>query len=758
MGEVLLAADDRLGRKVAIKRLPRFLGRSAERRERFVREARAIAALSHPSIVAIHDIGEQDGQLYLVLEHVDGRTLSALMRDGPLSFSRATRIAMQIADALRASHAVGILHRDVKPDNVLVTAEDRVKVFDFGLAKDVGERAALSGATGAPDEAGVVVGSLPYMSPEQLRGEEIDFRSDVYALGVVYHEMLAGRRPEGGALAPEVPDRASPILARCLAADRSGRYAGAAELHADLERLHLVLSSRDDLAPASDQASTSSRGVRRGLVAGLAIAALALGIAAAISRHPAPDVGEKSIAILPFVNETPDPDSDYLGPSLAGSVTERLSTVRTLAVRPSVYTARYRQSSIDPALVARDLGVTHLVTGSYRRDAARVTITFEMTRVKTATLLLKRTLRLSFDEVKAFPGAVAEEIVGALAIALSPEEVQRMQRSRPTDAAAYDLYLRAIGLGSEPAQSSAALAMIERSVARDPTYAPAYVELSRRSNEALIYYFGNAGYRDRAIAAARKALELDPRLGIASAQLGNLLVDAGKAEEATEVLRAGAAANPNVADLHHFLAYAYRFGGALDASLRELAEADRVDPLRAELGLSMRNPLLYLGRYEDFIATIPVGTNPYRNFYRGFGHYHLGHAEDARQSFAEAVRLDPENQFSLMGRALALGIDGKREEGLAVAREIVRRREENRIWDGEVTYKLAQIASQLGDQELAARLFSDAVAQGFFCAPYFDRDPLLAPLRDSGLASEAFAAARARHESYMSRFFRDVSP
>jgi len=801
MGEVLLAEDDRLGRRVAIKTLPASVSQDAERRERFFREARAIAAHSHPSIVSIHDIGEDGGRIFLVLEYVEGRALSRVLREETLAVGRAVRLALQIVDALRASHRLGILHRDIKPDNVLVTARDEVKVLDFGLAKEVaGFGKELRGVESALTEAGVIVGSFPYMSPEQVLGEELDLRSDLFSFGIVFYEMLTGHRPFAGGTTPETllsilyenpgkpagggaggavaaPDqRTAHILEKCLAKDRNARFASADELHVELEQLGFELTTTErrsgeasgsqggtlPAAPPSPPRRTrttamitiSRSKIRR--IAAVAGTVIACGLLIWILVRPSQPAGSgppQAIAVLPLTNIQNDPEGDYLGPSLAATITSRLSAVRSLVVRPSIYLEKYRGQKVDPMAAGRELGVEYLVTGHYLRRDERVQVSYELVRIRDRTALLERTFALPQSQVMKFPDEVAEEILRGLAVALSPEELERMHRNRPRSAEAYDLYLRALGLGADPNQSAAALSMVDQSIEKDPLFAPAWVERSRRYNDLLIYHFGTIEDRQKAIEAAEKALELDPKLGIAAAQLGNLLVDAGRTEEATEALRRGIENDPAVADLHHYLSYAYRFAGFLEESLQELDAADRVDPFRAKLNVTIRNPLLYLGRYQEFVDQMPIATTPIRHFYRGFALYHLGKKDEAAAAWDESSRIDPKGQFSLLGQSLRAAQEGRFSEGLVIVQDIVRKREQNKLWDGEVTYKLAQTAAQLGDLDLSEKLFGESVEQGFFCHPYFLRDPLLEPLRASGRAAASFEAAKKRHETFRARFF-----
>ena len=421
MGEVYRAMDARLGREVALKVLPAELAADPELRQRFQGEARAIAALDHPNIVTIHSVEEIGGVHFLTMELVTGHTLEEMQEDDRLTLPTFFDVAVQLADALAAAHERGIIHRDLKPANVMVTADGRVKVLDFGLAKQ--QTADIEdSATEVRTQAGAVLGTAPYMSPEQVQGHQLDHRTDIFSLGVVFHEMLTGSRPFRGdnmaallssilrddppavTLAnPQLPAELAELIQRCLNRDLGARYQTAREVFAELER---VSSATADA-----------------------------------SRPPASRT--KGIVVLPFANRSSDPDSEYFSDGLTEEVIADLSRVSSLRTISRNSAMALKGTTKDSPTLALELNVSHLVTGSVRRAGNALRVTVELVEAQTDTPIWSQKYSGTMDDVFGIQEEIARKIVSALEVNLTESEEHQVAERPIENVVAYDCYLRA---------------------------------------------------------------------------------------------------------------------------------------------------------------------------------------------------------------------------------------------------------------------------------------------------------------------------
>ena len=654
MGEVYRARDARLQRDVAVKVLPERLARDSEARSRFEREARAVAALSHPNILAIHDFGIEEGIAYAVTELLEGETLRERLARGRLPIERAVGYALQIAAALGAAHEKGIVHRDVKPDNVFVTLEGHIKVFDFGIAKR-SEEPVVEGASSTADTApGTVLGTVGYMSPEQLRSEPVDTRTDLFSFGCVLYEMIAGERAFGR---PTPAD----TLAAILNADPAPIDTAATGCPAELARVvsrclekrrEARFQSARDLAYALEASLRTSRPVRRRI----------------------PRSGRRrvdSLAILPFANGAGEPDLDYLVDGLTEDLIHalaRLSPARVIA-RSSVF--RYKGIAVDPRAVGRELEVAAVVTGRATVRASEIDVAAELVDVSDGAQIWGERYRRPLTALLAL-----EEEIGA-ALAGSLEGRKRRAAPPPRVAAspeAYDLYLQGRYQWNRRTEEGfeKALELFEKAIRVDPSFALAYSGISDAYT-----FLGGYGHRapevafPRAREAAEKALSFgsfaDAHGSLASV-LHRYAWDFPRAE--SEYRRA-LSENPAHATAHHWFGLFLLTMGRFAEARAEVERASALDPLSLVVRED-RGYWLYCHREEaaaeiEFrkILEMDPGFSPAR-FDLAIMLARRGAFEEAEAEVRRAIEVAGEKPRALAALAWVLAVGGRTQDASAL--------------------------------------------------------------------------------------------
>jgi serine/threonine protein kinase/TolB-like protein/Flp pilus assembly protein TadD len=804
MGEVYLAEDSRLRRKVALKMLKPELTREERDLRRFEQEALAASALNHPNILTIYEFGQADGVRFIASEFIDGQTLRQRMAGARLDPMLAVDIGIQMASALSAAHASGIVHRDIKPENVLIRTDGIVKVLDFGIAKlterqveETIRRRAQALASEA-SEPGMVRGTARYMSPEQARGLAVDARSDIFSLGSVLYELVTGQPAFDGEtthdviaavlradpqppvkIAADVPFEVERILSKALRKDREVRYQSAKDLMIDLEdfrkesefqaRLHGPRHSRTRgtgwgtttprrpvpaQLPAGDRRAAPLSGLRHWFAPVAATVVLASVVAGyLLLGKPRPPAANRTrtLAVLPFRNLQSDAATDFLGFSLADEIITKLGYVNALTVRPSTSVDKYRNQAIDPQKVAAELNVDTLLTGSFIKEGDDLRITTQLIDVKPDKILWRESINVKYDKLLTVQDRVSEQIIKGLELNLSPSEAANIRPEKPISNAAYEDYLRGIDLYSRN-NFSAAIDALEKSTAIEPNYAPAWAHLGRAYTTHASLEFGGREDYGKAQAAYEKAMALNPSLTEPRIYMANLLTDTGRVEQAVPLVRAVLQANPNNAEAHWELGYAYRFAGMLEESVAECERARQNNP-EVKINSSALNSYLYLGQYDKFLESLPVSDHVYILFYRGFAEYYLHHREQAAQDFDRAYAGDPSLLPADVGRALSLSIRHDDAAGLKLLQQTVTRLEERGVSDAEGIYKLAQAFAVLGDKASALHMLRHSVGGGFFCYPYFVADPLMQSLHEEPDFKTLMDQARVRHEQFKKTFF-----
>jgi serine/threonine protein kinase/tetratricopeptide (TPR) repeat protein len=681
MGEVYRAHDERLQRDVAIKVLPSATFQDETARIRLLREARAAAALNHPAICTIYEVGEAGGHVYIAMELVDGRPLRDSTRGSGLPVTDVLRIGMQIADALAHAHARHIVHRDLKSANVVITADGRSKVLDFGLARRVAE---LDGSDADVEtratltQPGTVVGTLAYMSPEQLRGEVADHRSDIWALGVVLYELATGRLPftapsgfelssrilsEPPAPVPAaVPVALRAVIEKCLEKSRDRRYQGANEVRAALEAiqtgvtptistLRYQLSHRPWLAAAA-------------IVTVVAVAGL-LSIDRIRERWSGDGFSVESLAVLPLENLSGDATQEYFADGLTEVLSTdlaRLGALKHVTARGSVM--RYKGTTRAPADIARELNVDALVTGSMLRAGDRISITVQLLDPATGNQVWTNRYENDLRDVLTVRNEIVSAIVREIHAQLSPAERARLAVARPVNPEAFEAYLK--GRFHWLKQTREDFDLAERyyqlAADKDPAYALAYAGLASvwmmRSDTGLL---PSAETFPKASALMDKAFALDDNLPDLHVALGNhLATTQWDWDGAERAYRRAIELNSNSADGHFFLADVLLVTGRAAEWQREITRALELDPLNSFNRSFYGWHLNFRGRYDEAIAVfselLPTGPNKASNYYGLWGAYYR------KAEWAAAAAAARDYYLTIGDRAFADAIGIARDE------------------------------------------------------------------------------------------------
>ncbi len=632
MGVVYEGEDLNLGRHVAIKFLPDELASDPAALDRFRREARSASALNHPNICTIHEVGEADGRNFIVMELLEGQTLDRALSTRPLPLERVLDYGVQIADALDAAHARGIVHRDIKPANLFVTTRGQIKVLDFGLAKTTYDRSPSADAITAAGAAamlatspGTAVGTVAYMSPEQARGEELDARTDLFSFGAVLYQMATGSMPFKGntsavlfdqilnrppqppaRLNPDVPPELERIITKALEKDRDIRCQSAAEVRADLKRLKRDTESGRTTTAVAAAPERTRRSLPRWLWPVVAVVIIAVAAAAWFFRaQGGPTV--RSIAVLPFVNATSHPDDEYLSDGITEDLINSLSQLPNVKVLARSTAFRFKGKDVDPAKVGQELKVDAVLTGRVTERNGELSIQTDLIDTADGTEMWGSQYSRSMPNLMSLRGEIAGDIAGKLRSKVSGEQHQAMMKVATHNSEAYQLYLKGRYNWNVRTTDSLkqSIDLFQRAIQADPNFALAYAGLSDAYNVAPSYAMGISSSQAHplAIAAAQKALELDPSLPEAHTAIGVSSAFAFRWEDAERELRRAIEMNPNYSNAHYFYAFSVLFPQKrFDQGLAEYQKALALDPLSSILNTNYAAALMVANRFDESLA------------------------------------------------------------------------------------------------------------------------------------------------------------
>jgi serine/threonine protein kinase/tetratricopeptide (TPR) repeat protein len=725
MGRVFLAEDPALGRRVAIKVLPPEVAGDPARRERLLHEARAASALNHPNIVTVHDVGDENGVLFVAMERIEGVTVKAWAESKGRTPREVLALARQAARALGIAHAAGLVHRDLKPENLMVREDGLLKILDFGLARSVGRD---EGETAARTMPGTVLGTAPYMSPEQVLGQPAGPASDVFSLGTLLYELLTGRHPfaagsgvdtmhrilhetqaKPSSLAPALVGPIDFVLGKALAKDPSRRYANGRELDVDLESCEAAFAT-----PASGRNAS----------------------------------GARTIAVLPFKNIGGNADLDYLGLGLADAVITRLASSPDLVVRATSSVARYDKQPVDPALAARELDVSVILDASFQRAGERLRATARLVDAAGGQALWAGKVDVRFEDIFEVQDEVATGIASALTTRLAPTRFV----PQPAD---YDAFLRSIAhvRSGRLEDFHASLKILEDLVAREPGYADAWIRLGHVRQSIIDTGYETAGgWFELAEEAYRRGLAIEPGHPAGHYALGRIAIVRGRKREAYRDFAAAFQTMPNHGGLLHYIAYLFRLSNLFDRFFEAEAAAMAIDPTSPWPHLAVRRVYGVLGdidksrhwmeliqsRFTEPAIVVPALASQLRS--EGRLEESLAVLDRARESIPSSW-----GRNERIATYLALG---RPEE----ARPLIAELEKAASADMDFALRHAGFLAQLGETDRAFQFLDRAVELGNDSLDFYEALPDLAPLRSDPRWARLIEPMRVRIEGFRKEF------
>ncbi len=753
MGEVYRARDTKLDRAVALKILPEAMSADGERMRRFSREAKAASALNHPNVAHIYEIGEAEGVNFIAMEYVEGQTLAARINGQPLEINEIIDIGSQIADALDEAHRKRITHRDLKPANVMLNERGQVKVLDFGLAKiapPTGQAVVSDISTMAKTASGVVMGTVPYMSPEQALGREVDHRSDLFSLGVALYEMATGRMPFAGSSPSEILDRilhAQPeamarfnydvppelerIVRKCLEKEPERRYQSARELLVDLKNYQRDSQPR---AMTATQVATPSRSRRR-LLTAFAVALLALGgLALYLLLSRAQPKGEaiNSMAVLPFKPLVAESHDEALELGMADTLITRLSGIRQLVVRPVSAVRKYTSAEQSAVAAGKEQQVDAVLESHFQRSGDRIRVTARLVRVVDGSTVWAGKFDERFTDIFAVQDGISEQVVGALALQLTSAERTLLAKRGTENAEAYLLYQKGRFFQSKRTLESftKSAEYFNQAIEKDPNFALAYVGLADAYPGSV---YGPPLNQDSILkrkTALKRALELDETLPEIHVTIANDFFGEWNLAESNREFQRALELNPNYAPAHQ--GYGRRnllLMGRLDEALAHLKRAQELDPLSLIINSDIGTFYFFTGQYDKAIEQQRKTLEMEQNFYPA--HRYLARALEMKGLFQEAIaeyqkaRQLNENPLLLAQIGRVYAVSGRKAEALKIIEQLKEISRNSYV----SPHSLAIVYLGLGEKDQAFQWLERAFRERVLDLSHLTVDPYFAGLR-----------------------------
>lgn len=719
MGVVYKAEDERLCRVVALKVIREFHG-DASRRRRFWQEARAAAQVAHPNACRIYDISEEENQLVLVMEFIEGESLTRRIARGPLPAQEAAQIALALLSALEAFHKLGIVHRDLKPDNI-VLSNGGTKLLDFGIAKHVAmdtpeETVATLGDDTMP---GVFLGTPRYASPEQFQGRPVDARSDLFAMGAILFEMLTGQ--------PAFPGKTFGEIAHAVLHGSPQALSGSAAIAGMGRIVHrALLREPEERYPNAEAMAEELRAAL--LMEGIETKARARAL--------------RRLIVLPFRMLRPDEGVEFLAYSLPEAITVSLGGLENLVVRSSIAASQYSMEAPDLQKIAREAEVDVILTGTLLSVGEHLRITTQLVEVPSGTLIWSHSSQATTHELLDLHDDLVRRVVESVLPSLTVQEHQTLQKDRPASATVYQLYLQGNEFSRRWENLSRAIELYERCVSLDPSYAPAWARLGRARWLSDKYSLGSLEGLRAADEAFEEAFRLNPNLTLAHNFYTYVQVDQGRSLHAMKRLLDRAQQRRSDAELFAGLGHVLRYCGLLQPALVAHQEARRLDPL---ISTSVTHTYFMMGDYRRALET---SASDY-----GYGISlilaMLGRIEEAVSTLRQRERAKPWRLGKLYLTALRTLLEGKREESLEVSEELMKAT----FRDPEGMYYLARQFGYLGHTQKALDMLSRAISSGFFCYATMVRDPWLDGLRTNSEFTTLLRKAHQLHRDASAAFF-----
>jgi eukaryotic-like serine/threonine-protein kinase len=758
MGEVYRATDTRLNRDVAVKVLSSRLTAEPSAKQRFEREAHTASALNDPHICTIYDVGEHDGRQFLVMELLEGRTLKQYMDGRALPVEQVLKLGTQIASALQTAHGKGIIHRDLKPANIFVTQRGEIKVLDFGLAKllpHAEQDATLSLALTEPQ---AVLGTLPYMAPEQLRGENTDAGTDIWGLGTVLYEMATNQRPFSEEMTPlltdailhqppapprtlngALPTELERIILKCLDKDPENRYQSAKELVVDLRRLSTPAFQSSGTLSATKPPSRprTVRTLAYAAAAGvLALAAVLIAMNSGrwrerlLSLAASPRI--QSLAVLPLANLSHDPNQDYFADGMTEALIANLAQIKALHVISRTSVMHYKGSNESLPQIARDLNVDAVIEGTVQRSGDRVQVTAQLIQGQTDVHLWAKTYDRNFQDVLVMQSELAQAIAGEVRTHLTPQEREHLAHVQPVNSDAYNAYLLGAYHANKrnPEAIDKGIEYFQQAIRIDPRYAMAYAGLAQAYIERDIWGglgIGKSG--DQVRAATLKALELDADLAEAHVLLAHIHFQYDRDWQGAEAeFKRAFELNSNLAGSYLGYAFYLQAMGHHQEALASAHRAVQLDPL-SPANITDEGRIFYRARqYEKAIALYKQALELDPGYLPALSriadaYEQLGKFDEALASAQKLINSAGDHRLDRRSLARIYARMGRRREAMEIVQAIER--------DGALggaEFALAAIYSALGDRDHAIAALERGVQQRSVLAVVF-RDPQLDPLR-----------------------------